>query len=75
MPPTSLLVCRPLRPSGVGVRYRRDHPALAVVLFLACLDRIVDSLRPVAVAWAVAAAGARAFRASEPSMVEVASGN
>ena len=39
---------------------------VSVVLFLVYLDRFVHSLRPVAVAWAVAEAGARVFRASEP---------
>ena len=39
----------------------------SVVLFLVYLDRFVHSLRPVAVAWPVAAAGARVFQAARPA--------
>ena len=45
---------------------------VSVVLFLTYLDRFVHSLRPVAVAWAVAGAGARVFRAGHPAAPDAA---
>src|SRR3954451_8457516 len=50
----------------IGVTLSALAVTVSVVLFLAYLDRFVHSLRPVAVAWAVAEAGTRVFRASEP---------
>src|SRR4051812_43982538 len=65
----ALLLLRAVGPQSVpdiGVTIAALAVTVSVVLFLAYLDRFVHSVRPVAVAWAVAAAGARVFRAGEP---------
>ena len=65
----ALALLRAVGPESVpdiGVTLAALAVTVSVVLFLAYLDRFVHNLRPVAVAWAVAAAGARVFRAGEP---------
>ena len=65
----ALALLRAVGPDSVpdiGVTLAALGVTVSVVLFLVYLDRFVHSLRPVAVAWAVAAAGARVFRAGEP---------
>ena len=57
----------------IGVTVAALAVTVSVVLFLAYLDRFVHSLRPVAVAWAVAAAGARVFRAGHPAASDAVS--
>src|SRR4051812_29070132 len=54
----------------IGVTVAALAVTVSVVLFLAYLDRFVHSMRPVAVAWAVAGAGARVFHAGEPGAHE-----
>ena len=49
----------------VGVTLAGIGVTVCVVLFLVYLDRFVHNLRPVAVAWNVAAAGARVFLEDE----------
>ena len=65
----SLALLRGVGPDTVpdaGVTLAALAVTVSVVLFLVYLDRFVHNLRPVAVAWGVAAAGARVFRAGEP---------
>jgi uncharacterized membrane protein len=52
---------------AIGVSVAGVAVTASVVLFLVYLDRFVHSLRPVAVAWKVADAGARVFAATPPS--------
>src|SRR4051812_388678 len=63
---TLLRAVGPQSVPDIGVTVAALAVTVSVVLFLAYLDRFVHSVRPVAVAWAVAAAGARVFRAGEP---------
>jgi uncharacterized membrane protein len=49
-----------------GVTLAGIAVTVCVVLFLVYLDRFVHGLRPVAVAWDVAAAGARVFHEDQP---------
>ena len=56
----------------IGVTVAALAVTVSVVLFLTYLDRFVHSLRPVAVAWAVAGAGARVFRAGHPAAPDAA---
>ena len=56
----------------IGVTVAALAVTVSVVLFLAYLDRFVHSVRPVAVAWAVAGAGARVFRAGHPAAPDAA---
>ena len=49
-----------------GVTIAGGAVTVCVVLFLVYLDRFVHSLRPVAVAWDVSAAGARVFLEEQP---------
>ena len=56
----------------VGVTVAALAVTVSVVLFLTYLDRFVHSVRPVAVAWAVAGAGARVFRAGHPAAPDAA---
>jgi len=51
----------------IGVTLAGLAVTASVVLFLVYLDRFVHRLRPVAVAWQVAEAGARVFLATRPS--------
>jgi uncharacterized membrane protein len=51
----------------IGVTLAGLAVTASVVLFLVYLDRFVHRLRPVAVAWQVAEAGARVFIAARPS--------
>ena len=51
----------------IGVTLAGLAVTASVVLFLVYLDRFVHRLRPVAVAWQVAEAGARVFVATRPS--------
>ena len=65
----ALALLRDVGPESVpdiGVTLAALAVTVSVVLFLVYLDRFVHSLRPVAVAWAVADAGARVFHAGEP---------
>ena len=72
----ALALLRAVGPQSVpdiGVSVAALAVTVSVVLFLAYLDRFVHSLRPVAVAWAVAAAGARVFRAGNPGALDAVS--
>src|SRR3954451_15469308 len=63
----SLALLRAVEPDSVpdiGVTIAGVMVTVSVVLFLVYLDRFVHSLRPVAVAWLVADAGARVFAAT-----------
>src|SRR4051794_13849762 len=51
----------------IGVTIAGLAVAVSVVLFLVYLDRFIHRLRPVAVAWIVADAGARVFTATRPA--------
>ncbi len=54
----------------IGVTLSGVAVAASVVLFLVYLDRFIHRLRPVAVAWIVADAGAQVFNAMQPSAPE-----
>ena len=51
----------------IGVTLAGIAVTVSVVLFLVYLDRFIHRLRPVAVGWIVARAGARVFRAMQPT--------
>jgi uncharacterized membrane protein len=73
----ALALLRDVSPRSVpdiGVTVAALAVTVSVVLFLTYLDRFVHSLRPVAVAWAVAAAGARVFRAGHAGGFDGVSG-
>jgi uncharacterized membrane protein len=66
----SLALLRRVGPDTVpdiGVTLAGIAVTVSVVLFLVYLDRFIHRLRPVAVGWLVARAGARVFRASQPT--------
>ena len=69
----ALALLRGVGPDSVpdnGVTFAALLVTLSVVLFLAYLDRFVHNMRPVAVAWTVAEAGARVFRAGEAGALD-----
>jgi uncharacterized membrane protein len=64
----ALALLRAVSPQSVpdiGVSVAALAVTVSVVLFLVYLDRFVHNLRPVAVAWNVAAAGARVFESAD----------
>jgi uncharacterized membrane protein len=64
----ALALLRAVSPESVpdiGVSVAALAVTVSVVVFLVYLDRFVHNLRPVAVAWNVAAAGARVFEAAD----------
>jgi uncharacterized membrane protein len=66
----ALALLRGVRDTSVpdaGVTLAGIAVTVCVVLFLVYLDRFVHNLRPVAVSWNVAAAGARVFREEQPA--------